>query len=289
MKKVLVTLSLVGFLSQPVLAQCPVTQPCLPTGAAACTTPTTQLCIPTGAAASVAPTVQPVKIPKKRWWQRSRTGYMPVCPGVTGAAASICNPCAGITGGAAAVSSSVEPVMVPKKHFWEKDNVQMMQISPAVTGFAAPCPGVTPCPTTTGAACPVTPCVPCNPCPTTTGAACPVTPCVPCNPCNPCTTGGASAIGVGAPVTKAPCDPCATSNPCATGGAAQLPTATPIGITGGAARIYPVGVVPCVPTGAACPISSPCPEPQFQQITPQVKPAQTPVKTGGAAPTRGYW
>lgn len=173
MRKALFVLSLLGLLSQPVMAQTnlysgtPVTRP-VATGAAVPMQTWNYMCptggaamiysAPTGYAAPMAPAVQSVTIPKKRWWQRNRTGYVPVCPcPTTGAAVPVCP-----TGGAAPMGTNLQPVMVPKKHFWEQDHVELMPVVPQTTGGAAaiakegystqPCP----CPVTPQPACPPT-------------------------------------------------------------------------------------------------------------------------------------
>ena len=172
MRKALFVLGLLSVLAQPAVAQTssysgvPVTRP-MSTGAAvpmqtmnvACPTGGASMIYsnPTGCAAPMAPAVQPVTIPKKRWWQRNRTGYAPVCPCPTGAAVPVCP-----TGGAAPMGTNLQPVMVPKKYFWESDHVELMPVVPQSTGGAAAiakdgCP-TQPCP------CPVT----IQPCPVTT-------------------------------------------------------------------------------------------------------------------------
>ena len=149
MKKVLIVLGLLGFLSQPISAQQVTQTYTVPAGGA---TVQQTYTIPTGGAATVqtypqtvttttaTPNIQPVTIPKKHWWNRTRTGYMPVCPGVTGGAAPIGgNPC-----------TTCSPVYIPKQHFWERDQVQMIQTT---------IPGCSTCPAPTGGAarinCPV--------------------------------------------------------------------------------------------------------------------------------------
>ena len=164
MKKIIVALSLLGFLSQPVLAQC--------IDGASVIRPSINNCSPvakpiscpcgcqgvTGAAASLQsmqPTIQPVKIPKKHFWNFTRTGYRAVYPNATGYAAQLQQPSCGCqsgmtTGGAAPaipVTSNNQNVLVPKRHFWEHDKIQVMNVSsPTITGFAVPIYQNTPCP-----------------------------------------------------------------------------------------------------------------------------------------------
>jgi hypothetical protein len=164
MKKIIVALSLfslVGFLSQPVLAQCVDSASEIRPHINNCSPVATPIKCPcgcqnvTGGAASlqsIQPTIQPVKIPKKHWFNFTRTGYRAVYPSATGYAVQLqqssCG-CGMTTGAAAAIPivSCNQNVLVPKRHFWEHDKIQVMNVSPStITGFAVPVYQPTVCP-----------------------------------------------------------------------------------------------------------------------------------------------
>lgn len=165
MKKILVALTLLGFLSQPVLAQCvdsaselrPAINNCSPVARPINCQCGCQCGCQTGGAASlqqtIQPTIQAVKIPKKHWYNFTRTGYRAVYPAATGYAVQLqqtsCNCQPGMTTGAAAaipIISSNQNVLVPKRHFWEHDKIQLMNVCPStITGFAVPIYQNVPC------------------------------------------------------------------------------------------------------------------------------------------------
>src|SRR3989339_1165056 len=105
MRRILLTLGLLSFLSQPVLSQpmtgTPVIMPGVTGGAApmqqnytitGLAAPVQSPCLscPTGGAAAVVnPGIEAVTVPKKHWWQFNRRGYTPVCPITSGGAASV--------------------------------------------------------------------------------------------------------------------------------------------------------------------------------------------------------
>lgn len=167
MKKIIVALSLLGFLSQPVLAQCVDSASVIRPSINNCSPVAKPISCPcgcqnaTGGAASlqsIQPTLQPVKIPKKHWYNFTRTGYRAMYPAATGYAVQIQTqpstcPLSGLPGGttgaAAAIPivSSTQNILVPKRHFWEHDKIQIMQVSPSsITGFAVPVTQNVPCP-----------------------------------------------------------------------------------------------------------------------------------------------
>lgn len=102
MKKSLILLALLGMFTQSAYAVCPTA--CAPKQACKKPISCAKSCL------------EKVKIPKKHWWSRKRTGYRTV---FTGQAKDCCTGCA-------IPVQSKGLVLIPKKWFWESDEYRQM-------------------------------------------------------------------------------------------------------------------------------------------------------------------